>query len=179
MRSTLALVLTLCLAAPAFAQAPSPDSADVASPEAIVQAVYASLDRPPGERHDWDRFISLYVPGATLMPNPEQTGGVERTFSPSEYADHIRALYDDIDHIGSAADRGFQEKEVHQVIHRFGDIAQVFSTYEKFFWQGDQMLGRGINSLQLVQRDGRWWVVSVIWDEEVGAGPVPPEFGGG
>ncbi|MEM1270526.1 MAG: hypothetical protein AAGI08_10810, partial [Bacteroidota bacterium] len=68
------------------------------------------------------------------------------------------------------------EREVHNVTHRFGDIAMVFSTYEKFFWEDDRMLGRGINSLQLVNRDGRWWIVSGIWDEEIGAGPVPPEF---
>ena len=173
----LAATLALLLAAPAFAQ--SPDPSDVASPEAVIQAVYASLDREPGGQHDWDRFLSLYLPEAVLLPSPEQTGGQERTFSPVAYRDHILALYQGAAYIGSAADRGFQEREVHNVTHRFGDVATVFSTYEKFAWQDDRMLGRGVNSFQLVYRDGRWWIVSGAWDEEIGAGPVPDAYLGG
>ena len=177
MRTVLALGLLLAVTA-AAQTAPAADSADVASPEAIVAAVYASLDRAPGGQHDWDRFLSLYLPEAVLLPNTEQTGGTPRTFTPSGYRDHILALYAGAGYIGSAADRGFQEREIHNVTHRFGDVATVFSTYDKFRWQDDQSLGRGINSFQLVHRDGRWWIVSGAWDEEVGAGPLPPEFGG-
>ncbi|MEL6614248.1 MAG: hypothetical protein AAFQ43_00845 [Bacteroidota bacterium] len=170
----LAACLAVCLALPAAAQ--DPDPADVASPEAIIAAVYASLDREPGGQHDWERFVSLYIPEATLLPSPEQTNGEERVFSPQGYADHIQALYASVNYIGSAADRGFTEQEVHNVTHRFGDIAMVFSTYEKFYWDDDQMLGRGINSFQLVFRDDRWWIVSGAWDEEIGAGAVPDEY---
>ncbi|MEM6287951.1 MAG: hypothetical protein AAF845_12410 [Bacteroidota bacterium] len=169
--SALALLL---LAVPAFAQEANP--ADVASPEAIVAAVYASLDRAPGEDHDWDRFLTLYHPDARLLPNPEQMNGAERVFTPREYADYYINLYASVDFLGSPNDQGFSEAQVHHVTHRFGDVATVFSTYEKSIYQGEEMLGRGINSFQLVFREGRWWVVSVAWDEEDGAGPVPDEF---
>ncbi|MEM0963064.1 MAG: hypothetical protein AAGK21_11085 [Bacteroidota bacterium] len=169
--STLALLL---LATPALAQ--EADPADVASPEAVVAAVYDSLDRAPGEDHDWDRFITLYHPEAMLLPNPEQMNGEERVFSPREYADYYKGLYASMDFIGSASDQGFSEAQVHQVVHRFGDVATIFSTYEKSPYQSDQMLGRGINSFQLVFREGRWWIIAVAWDEEEGAGPVPAEF---
>jgi hypothetical protein len=38
------------------------------------------------------------------------------------------------------------------------------------------VLGRGINSIQMVRKDGRWWITSIIWDEETGAGPVPAKY---
>lgn len=167
----LALAL-LVLAPPVLAQ--EVDPADVASPEAIVLATYASIARAPGEPFDWDRFRSLFLPGATLLPNTEQTNDEPRTLSPQDFVDWIQPLWDNV--IGGPNDRGFSEDQVHHEIHRYGDIATVFSTYEKHFWQDDQMLGRGINSFQLVFRDGRWWVVSIAWDEENGAGPVPPEY---
>ncbi|MGB3541622.1 hypothetical protein [Rubrivirga sp.] len=177
MRTT--LLLTVLLAASVTVQAqdmPTAAPADVESPETIVQAVYASLERAPGDQFDWDRFLSLYLPEAILMPNTEQLGGSERRFTPQKYVDYIQAIYDAADYIGSPADTGFEEKEIHNVTHRLGDVAQVFSTYDKFAWQGDESLGRGINSFQLAYRGGRWWIVSGIWDEETGAGPIPDQF---
>ena len=186
MRAPFALALALLFAVPAAAQdmtglppappQPAADSADVASPEALVAAVYASLDREPGGQHDWGRFLSLYAPAATLLPNPEQTGGEPRAFSPQGYVDFIEGLYASVGFIGSANDQGFTERELHNVTHRFGDVAVVFSTYEKFRWDDDRSLGRGINSFQLIRRDGRWSVVAAAWDEEVGAGPIPAAY---
>ena len=164
--------LLLLLALPAAAQ--EADPADVASPEAIVLATYASIARAPGEAIEWDRFRSLFLPEATLLPNLEQTRGTPQVLSPEGFVEWISGFNAQV--IGTERDRGFTEDEVHNVVHRFGDIAQVFSTYEKHFWGDDRMLGRGINSFQLVFREGRWWVVSIAWDEENGAGPVPAEY---
>ena len=170
-------LLSLCvllLALPATAQ--EADPADVVSPEAIVAATYASIQRAPGEPFDWDRYRTLFIPEATMLPNAEQTGGQNRTLSADGFVDWIQGYYDDNDLIGGPDDRGFSEEEVHRVIHRYGDIATVFSTYEKHFWGETEVLGRGINAFQLVFREGRWWVVSIAWDEENGAGPVPAEY---
>ena len=165
--------LAFCLAPvlvgrPALAQFES----DVESPEAIVLAAYASIARAPGEHFQWDRFRSLFIPEATLIPNLEQTGGDFVIHSPESFI----ALVDSFTTIGGPNDKGFAEEEVHHTIHRYGDIAQVFSTYQKHFWGQDQILGRGINSFQLVNNAGRWWIVSIVWDEESGAGPIPPAY---
>ena len=166
------LRFSLVLAAPAFAQ--DANESDIATPEAIVTAAYESIMRAPGEDYDWDRFRSLFLPGATLLPSTEQTGGTPQTLSPQDFVDWI----DRAAPAGAPGDRGFAEEEVHAVVHRYGDVATVFSTYAKRFADSDEVLGRGINSFQLVWRDGRWWVVSLAWDEEVGAGPIPEAYGG-
>ncbi|MEX0748074.1 MAG: hypothetical protein WD275_08750 [Rhodothermales bacterium] len=165
--------LAFCLALvlvyrPAVAQYES----DVESPESIVLATYASIARAPGENFQWDRFRSLFISQATLIPNLEQTGGEFVIHSPESFI----ALVDSFSTIGGPNDRGFAEEEVHHKVDRYGDVAQVFSTYQKHFWGEEQILGRGINSFQLVHNGGRWWIVSIVWDEESGAGPIPATY---
>lgn len=168
-----ALLLVLFGVQPLHAQ-PYPQAADVSSPEAIVEAAYEAIQRAPGENYNWDRFRSLFLPQATLIPNAEQTGGAFVVHSPESFI----ALVDSFTVVGGPNDKGFAEEATHNVINRFGDIAQVFSTYQKHFWEDDNILGRGINSFQLVFSKDRWWIVSLIWDEENGAGPIPAAYGG-
>lgn len=171
MRSLLtAATLCLLIALPASAQYPL--ESDVASPEAIVLAAYESIKRAPGEQFQWDRFRSLFIEEATLIPNTEQRGGSFDVLSPEGFIDWI----EDVTPIGQPEDKGFTESELHHVVNRYGDIAQVFSTYRKYFWGEDDVLGRGINSFQVVHNGGRWWIVSIIWDEENGAGTIPAEY---
>ncbi|MDX1545953.1 MAG: hypothetical protein R3247_03145 [Rhodothermales bacterium] len=169
-----AMLFFLSLPADTRAQDAAPD--DVASPEAIVTAAYAALVRAPGEPFQWDRFRTLFLPEATLIPNTEQTGGVFRVHSPESFIEWIDGWYAEHAPIGGPDDKGFAEEAIHNEVRRYGDVAQVFSTYQKRFFDDDTVLGRGINSFQLVRRDGRWWIVSIVWDEENGAGPIPEEF---
>src|SRR5688572_26940736 len=50
-------------AAPAT-QAPAADPKDVATMDAIVAALYDVISGPAGQKRNWDRFRSLFVPGA-------------------------------------------------------------------------------------------------------------------
>lgn len=151
-----------------------PQTSDVSTPEAIVQAAYEAIQRAPGEDFNWDRFRSLFLPQATLIPNTEQAGGAFVVYTPEDFI----AIVDSFTVVGGPQDKGFAEEAIHNKVHRYGDIAQVFSTYQKHFWDDDQILGRGINSFQLVFSEDRWWIVSIIWDEETGAGPIPAAYGG-
>ena len=162
----------LALAGAGFAQS-EPRPEDVESPEAIVQAAYASIARAPGEAFDWDRFRSLHLPEARLIPNTEQRQGSFDVLS----TDGFIAWIDEVTPPpGSANDQGFQEEQISAEVLRYGDVAHVFSTYQKRFWGSDEILGRGINSFQLVHDGDRWWIAGVVWDEENGAGPIPPEY---
>lgn len=180
LRSTLATCVTAftlaALPAALHAQTGSPvaDPADVASPEAIVDAAYRAISRAPGEHIDWTRFRSLFLPEARLIPNLEQTGGEFRVLGPEEFIAWIDGLNDQV--VGTPGDGGFYEEGVHNVVERYGDIAHVMSTYVKHFHGDERVLGRGINSFQLVFNDGRWWIAGIVWDEENGAGPVPAEY---
>ncbi len=171
--SRVALALSCLMGPPSLATAQTAARpSDVATPETIVSAMYEIVTRRPGEPFDWDRFRTLCLPDARLIPNTEQTGGVSQVFSVEDFT----RWADGFMPIGGPDDKGLQEEEIARRIERYGDIAQVFSTYQTRFWNDPEILARGINSIQLVHRDGRWWVVSVIWDEENGAGPLPERY---
>ena len=170
---TSALVLaSLALAGSALAQT-DPRPEDVASPEAIVEAAYAVIARAPGEPFDWDRFRSLFLPEARLIPNSEQRQGSFDVLSPEEFIAWVNEF---MPPAGSENDQGFQEEQISAEVERYGDIAHVFSTYQSHLWDSDEILGRGINSFQLVHDGDRWWIAGIVWDEENGAGPIPPEY---
>jgi hypothetical protein len=177
MRAIRPLVAALTLLAPGVAAAQfeplaEADPADVATPEAVVAALYESIQRAPGENYDWDRNLSLFLPTATLIPNTEQTGGAFVIHSPIRFMEVV----DSLTVIGGPGDKGFAEEQITATVERFGDIAHVFSTYQKHFWDDPVILGRGINSIQLVHHDGRWWITAIVWDEEAGAGPLPADY---
>lgn len=166
--SLAALLVPLALSA----QTPAANPADVATPEAVVKALYETVGRAPGARYNWPRMRTLFLPGALMLPNPEQTGGTARVLSVEDFVTWI----DGATTYGGPNDRGFAEEQVHAVVERYGDIAHVFSTYQKHLWKDPNILGRGVNTIQVVYRQNRWWIVAISWDEENAAGPLPAKY---
>lgn len=161
----------------AMALPPSyPLAEDVASPQSIVTASYDVLIRAPRQPFQWDRYRTLFLPEAIMIPSLEQVNGVSRVLSSEGFIDWVDDYYEQNAPIDRPDDPGFVEEEVHNIIHCYGDICQVMSTYQKRYFEQDEIIGRGINSFQLLFRDDRWWIVSVIWDEEYGAGPIPAKY---
>lgn len=176
------LFLTACiLSAPLLAPLPAsaqytPAQEEVATPEALLATLYDTFQRRPGEHINWERFASLFVPGARMVPNVEQTDGKFRVMSVQEFSQWIEGIFAEHSPIGSSRDHGLAEEEVHSEMERYGDIVQVMSTYERHAWNSEKVDGRGVNGITMVRNGGRWWIVSIVWDEESGAGPVPPRY---
>lgn len=175
-----AVALALGLAAPAGAQTPPTPAAavatpaaaaeDVATPEAIVTALYDVISGDAGVARDWDRFRSLFHPTARLIPsgvNPQGVG-VARSLTPEDY----------IARSGPMLERdGFHEREIARREERFGHIAHVWSTYDSVRSLSDPApFMRGINSIQLFNDGSRWWVIGVYWQAETPDAPIPPEY---
>ena len=72
---------------------------------------------------------------------------------------------------------GFFESAIVNKVQRFGNIAQVFSSYQSRHAAADvKPFTRGINSMQLFYDGKRWWVLSILWDEESPSNPLPSEM---
>lgn len=182
---TAGLILTAAwLALPAAATAqesaapawPEARPEDVASIDALLRASYETLNRAPGEDFDWERYRSLRLPGAIVLPNAEQSGGSFAPRTVDEHVSRIERAYAESGFIGSDRDRGFAEEEIHRVVRRYGDVAHVESTYTKRPYDAREVAGRGVNFYTLVFDGERWWITAAAWDEENGAGPIPDDY---
>jgi hypothetical protein len=167
----------LLLASPLAAQQPAPAAApaapaarpeDVASIDAIMKATYDVISGPAGPR-DWDRFRSLFTADARLIPTacPKDQPCRPVTLSVEDFARSSGAYLEK---------NPFYEVESHRVEERYGHVAHVFSTYESRRAPGEEPFTRGINSFQLFWDGTRWWVVSIFWNDEQAAGPIPSEY---
>jgi hypothetical protein len=155
-------------AASLAAEAPAARPEDVKSPEAIVAACYDIISGPAGTRN-WDRFRSLFVPNARLTSSAQRPDG-----------SHVVTLLSVDDYVKLAGGRfdkeGFYESSLHNEVLTFGNIGQIFSSYESRKAPGEAPFARGINSFQVLYDGQRWWVLSILWDEERKDNPLPTEF---
>jgi hypothetical protein len=152
-------------AAPTVAARPS----DVASVDAIIAALYDANTILVDQKRDADRFRSLFVPGARLMPTAGSGTG-NRVIRIQTVEDYVRQA-------SSGPPRhGFSEREIARTSQAFGNIVQAFSTYETHRDSTDTHPVRGINSIQLFTDGTRWWVVGVLWDNERPDKRIPPEY---
>jgi hypothetical protein len=148
---------------------PAANPKDVASTDAIIAALYDVISGPAGQKRDWDRFRSLFVSGARLVPTGlgQDRKPRIRTLSPDEYAAGGTRM--------EAA--GFFEREIGRTAETFGNVTHVFSAYESKHAANDEKpFARGINSIQLFNDGARWWVVTIFWDSEREGNSIPAKY---
>ena len=150
-----------------------PDPADVASIDAIIRATYDVISGPAGKKRDWNRERSLFYPGARLIPTASVPGRNDVDLEPQildveGYIARAEPLFEKA---------GFYEKEIARRVEEFGQIAHVWSTYESRHDPDDaKPFMRGINSIQLFNDGKRWWILSIYWQHENAAHPIPKKY---
>ena len=146
----------------------STDQADVSSIEAVVSAIYKAISFREGEEPDMSRFRSLFNSNAQFIRISQD--GVD-TMDVESFTASFR------ERVKTGALKSFYEAELSRQTLAFGSIAQVFSTYHKRMGTEDpEGLIRGINSLQLYNDGQRWWIISILWEDERGDNLIPPEY---
>lgn len=138
--------------------------------KSTISTLYAVISGEKGQQRDWELFRFLFHPDAKLIPSGKNNDGVykARYLSPDDYINSSGKWL---------VENGFFEKEIHQVVHTFGSITQVFSTYESFKSETDQVpFMRGINSIQLLHDGERWWVINIYWTSETKENPIPAAY---
>lgn len=150
------------------ASVPAPHPDDVKSIDSILAALYGVISGPAGER-DWDRFRSLFLPQGRLTSatkNPDGSSRV-RPMSVEDYAKGAGSYF---------AQHAFYESPIVNRVETFGNVSQIFSSYESRRSPGEAPFARGVNSIQLLYDGSRWWIVSILWDQERDDNPLPKEF---
>lgn len=149
---------------------PEARAQDVASVDAITAALYDVISGPAGQPRDWDRFRSLFLPGARLVAVGRRPDGTtaHRTMTPDDYVQLSGPTLEQ---------RGFFEREIGRTTDQFGAVTHIFSAYDSR-WKADdpEPFARGINSIQLLNDGTRWWVVTVFWDSERPGQEIPAKY---
>jgi len=149
------------------ATVPSAKPDDAKSLESTLRAIYDVISGPAGER-DWNRFRSLFAPGARLTSTTKNaTSTSPRLLTVDDYIQHAGTYFNT---------HGFFESDIVNRVQKFSNIAHVFSSYESRTAPNEKPFARGINSIQLFYDGSRWWILSILWDEESPTNPLPPEM---
>ena len=155
--------------------APEAKAADAASIDGIIAAVYDSISGPAGQKRDWSRLRSLFIPGARLIPTAKNAGEVN---AHGKIAPQVMDIDGFIARIGDHVEKnGFFEREIARRTEQFGHIAHAWSTYESRQRAGDpEPFMRGVNSIQLFYDGSRWWIVSIYWQHESTEHLIPAKY---
>ena len=146
---------------------------DVSSIDAIINASYDVISGPAGKQRDWNRERSLFYHGARLIPTAKKAGDANQGLEPQMldvdgYIARVQPFFEKT---------GFYEKEISRRTEQFGAIAHAWSTYESRHDESDpEPFMRGINSIQLFNDGRRWWIVTIYWQHESMAHPLPNKY---
>jgi hypothetical protein len=138
--------------------------------DSTLETLYGVISGEKGEARDWDLFRFLFHPDAKLIPSGKNKEGV------------IGARFMTADgYVNSSGnylvENGFFETEIHREVDTFGNITQVFSTYESFRSASDtEPFMRGINSIQLLNAGDRWYIINIYWTQEKEDNPIPAQY---
>ena len=150
---------------------------DVDTVDHLLASLYDVISGPAGKPRDWDRFRSLFLPDGRLgviRPDvsatrdaPERKSDVI-LLSPDMYVERDDPYF---------KVHGFFERGIANRVERFGNLVQVWSTYESRHAATDgQPFARGVNAIQLVHARGRLWIASILWDEERAGLTLPEKY---
>ncbi len=138
-----------------------PRPEDVSTLDGIMAAFYEVVNVGPEDPRQWGRDRTLYSPWIRFV-------GIGKEV---DVWDHQQL----VDETEPMVKTGFREREIHRVVHRYGGIAHVLSTYETEVGP-EKRIARGVNSVQLYNDGARWWIASVTWQSEDRAHPIPAEL---
>src|SRR5262245_14794453 len=141
---------------------------DAVSIDSVITAMYKTISGPKGAPRQWERDRALHHPKALLIPARQAKGGPKGgVFSFDEFVATRAPFF---------AENDFYEIEIARKECRSSGVATVLSFCEARMAPGAELLRRGVNSIQLLHDGERWWVMSVLWDNESEGVRLPAEM---
>ncbi len=134
----------------------------------VMETLYECISGPPGGQ-DWERDREIYHPRALITRTRIENGKhVAYTFDYDEFVEATIPLLEG---------RSFYKIEIGRKTDIFGQIAHVYSTYEaRETPDHPDLQFRGVNMVHLWNDDTRWWIMSIIWDNEREGLALPKEW---
>lgn len=158
----------ICLFLIGFFAIQNPAAAQNASIDSVVSELYESISFTEDKAPDFETFKSMFVDGARLISVKDTTSYV---LTPDDYEQSMSQQRE------SGKIIAFEEKELQRRTEQYGNILHIFSTYQTYLETPEGTdSARGVNSIQLMKKEGDWKVTSLIWYEEDDANPLPEKY---
>jgi hypothetical protein len=142
---------------------------DVNSIEGIVKASYETISGGVGVPRQWGRDRTLFASSVRYVSVSKSKAG-EVHARTSDYEGYLN------ESDGFLVKEGFTEVELGRQIRRFGNVATVLSSYEGRVQSTGKVVTRGVNIFSLYFDGKRWWIQTMMWDEESAENPIPAEL---
>ncbi|MEM8764228.1 MAG: hypothetical protein AAGD88_10480 [Bacteroidota bacterium] len=143
----------------------SPNAVETLS--GIVSSAYKGISGEAGSSRELKKLKELYAPNAVIFKNSSVDGKLSR---------QVLTVEEFFSGMNDLRESGFFEEEINREARIFGNIAQVWSTYQIRHEKNGPIIRRGINSMQLHFDENRWWIVAWGWDGESAENRIPASF---
>lgn len=131
--------------------------------DAVVSNLYKFVSGQLGEKRDWDLFRAFFTSEALMnVVEPTEEGNKIHTITVEDYIKYNSKVMEEIQ---------FTEKELGRKSSIYGNIASVISSYEANM--GPRGIEQGINQIQLINKNNRWYITHLQWQGADGQNPIP------
>jgi hypothetical protein len=174
MHRSLCILTLIVLFAPAILAQPEGSKLKEAAPvclsTATLDELTKALDDAVSGPQNKDRTClrQVLLPQARLTPISKTPDG--------NFAPRILTVDDWIDAVAKRGSAPMYEVQVKVKSETYGHFAHLWSTYEIRPTPDGKAAVVGINSVQAVFDGTRWRVLSVLWEPNTTAGPVPEKY---
>lgn len=139
---------------------------DAKTIDALMRASYEVVSGEKGVKRQWERDNYLHHPKA-LYSYFDRVKQEQVTMTLQEFHQETDEM---------VFNTAFYESEVNREVRIFGNIANVWSTYETKLEKNGKVERRGINSIQLIFENSRWYIISWIFCGETDKNIIPKTF---
>jgi hypothetical protein len=154
-----AFLLILAIPVSAAQAGTSPDENVFLDPERLVRGLYAAVSFDPGPGPNWEFVKTFFLPQAVLGVRMTPTSMA--VLNVQEFVDWFIG---DVEKF-KMKERGFEETVVKLRLTVFGDMAHAFVVYKARLKTPATAPGQyGLDSWELMKKDGRWWIVGMTND---------------
>jgi len=143
---------------------------EFATPQSVVDELYDLVTFDAGTTPDWDRVRSLFIDEAVIVLRTTRTE--TSVFSVEGFVADFIAFIER----ANVEERGFAETIVRTKDMVFGDIAHILVLYEAQIPGSGRDPQQGVDSFQLIRKDGRWWIASIVNEIPMEGRPIPAEL---
>ena len=138
------------------------------TPDDAIQKLYHALTYDHDTMPDWKLLRSLFLEDALLIH------AIDTAYQKMDIDEFIERFKKQIN---SGNLLQFRESEINRKRDSYAGIYHAFSTYSATIESTDGTdTVRGVNSIQLIRKDGGWFITSILWFDETDKYALPDEY---